>query len=57
MNSILNKSELLEKCKELGFTKYKSLNKSALIELINAQTTVEKEKEVNEEPEPTKLKI
>ena len=62
MNSMntLNKSELLEKCKELGFTKYKSLNKSALIELINAQTTVEEEEvkeEVKEEPITTKLKL
>ena len=30
----LSKSELLEKCEELGLTKYKSKNKEALINLI-----------------------
>jgi DNA (cytosine-5)-methyltransferase 1 len=62
MNS-LNKSELLEKCKELGFTKYKSLNKSALIELIKTRIVDEEEveEEAIKEPEPepltTKLKL
>ncbi len=41
--SKMSKQELLEKCKEMGFTKYSSKNKSQLIELIhskiNAQTT------------------
>lgn len=62
MNSLntLNKSELLEKCKELGFTKYKSLNKSALIELIKTRIVEEEEavEVVETEPElPTKLKL
>ena len=31
----MNKTELLQKCKDLGITKYSSKNKSQLIELIN----------------------
>ena len=32
----MNKTELLQKCKDLGITKYSSKNKSQLIELINS---------------------
>ena len=32
----LSKIELLEKCKEIGITKYKSKNKNELILLINS---------------------
>jgi len=38
--SKINKKELLEKCKEMGFTKYTSKNKSQLIELINSKQTI-----------------
>jgi DNA (cytosine-5)-methyltransferase 1 len=38
--SKMNKKELLEKCKEMGFTKYTSKNKSQLIELINSKQTI-----------------
>lgn len=41
----MNKSELLEKCKELGITKCSSKNKSQLIVLIHAKQTCEEEKE------------
>jgi DNA modification methylase len=34
----LSKTELLEKCKELGLIKYKSKNKSELIQLINSKS-------------------
>lgn len=37
--SIMSKSQLLEKCKELGITKCISKNKSQLIELINSKST------------------
>ena len=33
----LSKQKLIEKCKELGLTKYKSKNKDELIKLINSQ--------------------
>jgi len=35
----LSKTELLEKCDELGIAKYKSKNKGELIELINSKNT------------------
>lgn len=42
MNNLrMNKLELLEKCKELGITKYKSKNKSQLTELINSKTKLQ----------------
>lgn len=34
--TVLSKGELLNKCEQIGITKYKSKNKSELIELINA---------------------
>ena len=37
----MNKQELLDKCKELGISNYKSKNKSQLIELINNATPIE----------------
>ena len=37
----LAKPEILAKCKELGFTNYKSKNKKALIELINSKKLFE----------------
>jgi DNA (cytosine-5)-methyltransferase 1 len=40
----LLKTELLEKCKELGLTKYKSKNKNELIELINTNIEFQKNK-------------
>jgi len=46
--SKMSKTELLEKCKELGITKYKSKNKEELIELI---TNTEKKNEKNEKNE------
>ena len=39
-HSKMSRLELLEKCKTLGFTKYKSKNKSQLIELINLKLVV-----------------
>jgi len=36
----LAKPEILAKCKELGFTNYKSKNKKALIELINSKKDI-----------------
>jgi DNA adenine methylase len=42
----LSKTELLEKCEELGFTKYKSKNKSELIELINVETKSQPKKKI-----------
>ena len=39
----LSKNILLAKCKELGFTKYKSKNKKALIELINGHANTQPE--------------
>ena len=38
----LSKTELLEKCEELGLTKCKSKNKSDLICLINDKTQLKK---------------
>ena len=38
----LSKIELLEKCEEIGLTKYKSKNKNELIELINTKNDIEK---------------
>ena len=38
----LSKSELLEKCEELGLTKYKSKNKEALINLIVGTKIIDK---------------
>jgi hypothetical protein len=38
----LLKTELLEKCEELGIKKCKSKNKSELIELINSKTQSKK---------------
>jgi DNA (cytosine-5)-methyltransferase 1 len=52
----LSKSELLEKCQELGITKCKSKNKSELIHLINIEMNSkqgEKEKSEKEEKEET----
>ena len=43
----LSKTELLEKCEELGITKCKSKNKTTLIELINEKS----------QTEPTQMKI
>lgn len=37
----MNKIELLDKCKQLGITKYSSKNKSQLIELINSKNKCE----------------
>lgn len=37
----MSKLELLEKCKELGFTNYISKNKSQLIELINSKQLIQ----------------
>ena len=37
----LSKSKLLEKCEELGITKYKSKNKSILIDLIHKKQNIE----------------
>jgi hypothetical protein len=34
----LTRNELLLKCEELGFSKYKSKNKSELINMINNET-------------------
>ena len=58
----LSKSELKQKCKELGLTKYTSKNKSELIELIQKQPMKEeliKEEPIKEEPikEPIKIDI
>ena len=39
--SKMNRTELLEKCKELGITKYKSKNKNELIEMINQQQLIQ----------------
>ena len=38
----MSKNELLEKCKELGITKYKSKNKNILIDLINKKIYIKK---------------
>ena len=38
----MSKMELLEKCKELGITKYKSKNKNILIDLINKKINIKK---------------
>ena len=38
----MSKNELLEKCKELGITKYKSKNKNILIDLIKTQNNQKK---------------
>jgi hypothetical protein len=40
----LSKTELLEKCEELGITKCKSKNKGELIDLINSKSQQIKEK-------------
>ena len=40
----MSKMELLEKCKELGITKYKSKNKNILIDLINKKINIKKKK-------------
>ena len=40
----LSKKELLKKCEELGFTKYKSKNKNVLIELI--KTNIDKKESI-----------
>ena len=40
----MSKNELLEKCKELGITKYKSKNKNILIDLINKKIYIKKKK-------------
>jgi DNA adenine methylase len=45
----LSKKDLLAKCEELGFTKYKSKNKSELIELISSKKN---DKITKVEPEP-----
>ena len=42
----LSKTELLEKCEELGIKKCKSKNKSELIELINSKTQSKKKVEL-----------
>ena len=42
----LSKTELLEKCEELGITKCKSKNKSELIDLINVKTQPNKKMEL-----------
>jgi len=34
------RDELLIKCKELGFTKYKSKNKTELLKMINNENTI-----------------
>jgi len=38
--SKLSKKDLLTRCEELGFTKYKSKNKSELIELISRKKMI-----------------
>ena len=51
--SKMSKIELLEKCKELGFTKCKSKNKEELIELIKSKNDKNIKNEVivvNEQP-------
>ena len=56
----LSKSELKQKCKELGLTKYTAKNKSELIELINKQPMKEepmKEEPMKEEPMKDPIKI
>ncbi len=58
--SKMNKSELLEKCKELGITKYSSKNKSQLIELIQSKQKItecgfKKEVEINNMCEPQNI--
>ena len=49
--SKLSKTELLEKCQELGITKCKSKNKSELIKLINVEIHLEKKIELVVEDE------
>ena len=44
----MNKSQLLDKCKELGITKCKSKTKSQLIELINLQTGIVEQNKIDE---------
>lgn len=56
--SKLSKLELLEKCKELGITKYASKNKSQLIEVINsAQKIPECELVTNEKTGHTFIEV
>ena len=45
----LSKNELLAKCEELGFKKYKSKNKSELIDLINSKIETKKVKLIIED--------
>ena len=50
--SKMNKSELLEKCAELGITKYKSKTKAQLLELIEKANTEQQQASENQPAQP-----